>query len=59
MPPTEFKIDNYSLPDSMADKNPNFIFEYNEAYGGTLKGQPKPVADSLMAFDIKTSAKEA
>jgi hypothetical protein len=43
----------------MADKNPNFIFEYNESYGGTLKGQPKPVADSLMAFDIKTSAKEA
>ena len=57
MPPSELKFHEYALPGVLEDSG--FIFEYDEEYGGTLKGQTKAVADSLMAFDITTSAKEA
>ena len=46
------------MPSASASDN-DFMFEYNIEYGGTLKEPAAPVADSLMAFDITTSAKEA
>ena len=58
MPPPDLKFHDYPLPGKDIE-DPNFIFEYNVEYGGTLQNDNKAVADSLMAFDIQTSAKEA
>tara|TARA_B110000285_G_C14966873_1_gene534515 strand:- start:591 stop:938 length:348 start_codon:yes stop_codon:yes gene_type:complete len=58
LPPSEFKFLDYFKPSADPEDN-EFMFEYNIEYGGTLKESSTPVADSLMAFDITTSAKEA
>lgn len=37
----------------------DFIFEMPVEYGGSLKAQERRANDGLMAFDIKTGAKQA
>ena len=51
----EAKFENYN--NFVMDKD--FIFELPVEFGGSLKAQERKANDGLMAFDIKTGAKEA
>lgn len=61
--PDKFTVTDFSKVNQdlsiVPGSDPEFLFELPIEYGGTLETNQTKVADSLMAFDIKTGAQAA